>query len=268
MEPFGSSIVSDYHCLPLPFALSFSHCNVYVFALGAMWKVSSFAKGVWVPVEIAELPSGAPPSSEGGLFSARNLLQNRYDHLLNYLESETSTSLELGTASTARNAIELWSKAAQEQSLEFDWAGTGKIEALDEALAYFPSFTTSETTRLIASTLAWHDHTGVVVPVSDGAEELIIEYVPNLEDENRIARLRYRHATPQHALETIVDWRGYFGTASVVVDGWNTMRRVGNKFVVSLRAKFGFLVGKVLNRLSSPQPTLDHDPLFADRLET
>ncbi len=231
-----------------------------------MWKVSSFAKGGWVPVEIAELTSGAPPSSEAALFPARTLLKNQYSHLLGYLESEASTSVEAGTASTARNAIELWSKAAEAQSLEFEWAGTGKIEALDEALAYFPSFTPSETARPIASTLAWHDHTGVIIPIGVDAEEVLIEYVPSLEDENRIARLRYRHATPEHALETIFDWRGYFGTASVVVDGWNTMRRAGNKFVVSVRAKFGFVVGKVLHRLSRPQPTLEHDPLFVERL--
>lgn len=231
-----------------------------------MWRVSSFAKGIWVPVEIAELPPGVPPSSEAALSPARTLLKNQYSNLLGYLESETSTAGELGAASTARNAIELWSKAAQEESLEFDWAGTGKIEALDEALAYFPSLTSSDTPRPIASTLAWHDHTGVIIPIRADAEEVLIEYVPNLEDENRLARLRYRHATPQHALETIFDWRGYFGTASVVVDGWNSMWRAGNKLVVSVRAKFGFVVGKVLHRLSRPQPTLDHDPLFASRL--
>ncbi len=231
-----------------------------------MWKVSSFAKGVWAPIEISELSAGVPPSSEAALFPTRNLLQDRYSHLLGYLESEASTSLELGGASTARNAIELWSKAAEAQSLEFDWAGAGKIEALDEALAYFPDFKPSAVGRPIPSTVAWHDHTGVIIPISDDAEEVLIEYVPSLADENRIARLRYRHATPEHALETIFDWRGYFGTASVVVDGWNTMRRVGNKLVVSVRAKFGFLVGKVLHRLSRPQPTLERDPLFAQRL--
>lgn len=231
-----------------------------------MWKVSSFAKGVWVPVEIAELPPGVPPSSEAALFAARTLFKNQYSHLLGYLESETSTAVELGAASTARNAIELWSKTAQAQALEFDWAGAGKIEALDEALAYSPDFKASENGQAIPSTLSWHDHTGVIIPISADAEEVLIEYVPSLEDENRIARLRYRHATPEHALETIFDWRGYFGTASVVVDGWNSMRRAGNKLVVSLRAKFGFVVGKVLHRLSRPQPTLDHDPLFAHRL--
>ena len=231
-----------------------------------MWKVSSFAEGVWAPTEISELPAGAPPSSEAALSPAGKLLQNRYSHLLGYLEAETSTSLELGTAGTARNAIELWSKAAQAEALEFDWVGAGKIEALDEALAYFPAFKPSDKGRPIPSTLAWHDRTGVIIPVSGDAEELLIEYVPDREDENRAERLQYRHATADHVLETIFDWRGYFGTASVVVDGWNTMRRVGNKFVVSVRARFGFLIGKVLHRLASPQPTLDRDPLFAHRL--
>jgi pimeloyl-ACP methyl ester carboxylesterase len=231
-----------------------------------MWKVSSFAKGVWGPVAISELPAGVPPSSESALFLARTLLQNGYSHLLGYLDGEASSSVELGGASTAHNAIELWSKAAQAQSLEFDWAGSGKIEALDEALAYFPDFKSSDNVRAIPTTLAWHDRTGVIIPINIDAEELLIEYVPDLEDENRIARLRYRHATPNHVLETILDWRGYFGTASVVVDGWKTMRRAGNKLVVSVRAKFGFIVGKVLHRLSVPQPTLDRDPSFADRL--
>ena len=231
-----------------------------------MWKVSSFAKGTWIPVGISELPAGTAPSSEAALTAARALLQNQYGHLLEYLESEASGSVELGRASTSRNAIELWSKAAQEQSVEFDWAGAGKIEALDEALAYFPDFKPSDNVRAIPTTLAWHDRTGVVIPISVDAEELLIEYEPSLEDENRIARLRYRYGTPEHTLETIFDWRGYFGTASVVVDGWNTMRRAGNKFVVSVRAKFGFVVGKVLQRLSGPQPTLDHDPIFVERL--
>jgi pimeloyl-ACP methyl ester carboxylesterase len=231
-----------------------------------VWKVSSFAKGAWGPVEIAELPAGTPPSSEAALFQARTLLQNEYSHLLEFLEGEASNSVEPGGASTARNAIELWSKAAQEQSREFDWAGAGKIEALDEALAYFPDFNPSANERRIPTTLAWHDRTGVIIPISVDAEELLIEYVPDREDDNRAERLQYRHATSDHVLETIFDWRGYFGTASVVVDGWNKMRRAGKKFVVSVRAKFGFLVGKSLNRLSRPQPTLDRDPLFAHRL--
>ncbi len=231
-----------------------------------MWKVSSFAKGVWNPVKISELPAGTAPSSEAALSAGRTLLQNQYSHLLEYLESEASGHRELGRASTSRNAIEVWAKAAQEQSVEFDWAGAGRIEALDEALGYFPDFKPSDNVRAIPTTLAWHDRTGAIIPISIDAEELLIEYEPSFEDENRIARLRYRHATPEHALETIFDWRGYFGTASVVVDGWNTMRRAGNKFVVSVRAKFGFIVGKVLHRLSRPQPTLDHDPLFVERL--
>ena len=232
-----------------------------------MWNVLSYAKGVWEPAQIAEIPAGVPPSSEAALFSARQLLQNQYPHLLTYLESEASTSVvEPGAASTARNAIELWSKAAETQSYEFEWSGRGKILALDEALAYFPDFKPSDMGPSIPSTLAWHDRTGVIIPVSDDTEELLIEYVPDLEDENRGARLQYRYATPEHNLETIFDWRGYFGTQSVVIDGWNTMRRIGHKLVVSVRAKFGFLVGKTLHRLARPQPTLDHDPLFAHRL--
>src|SRR6202020_803855 len=144
-----------------------------------MWNVLSYAKGVWEPIQIAELPAGVPPSSEAALFPARQLLQRQYPHLLTYLESEASTSVEPDAASTARIAIELWSKAAETQSYEFEWSGRGKIEALDEAVAYFPDFKPSDMGPSIPSTLAWHDRTGVIIPVSDDTEELLIEYVPD-----------------------------------------------------------------------------------------
>jgi hypothetical protein len=37
----------------------------------------------------------------------------------------------------------------------------------------------------------------------------------------------YLYVTPQHGLETIFDWRGYFGEKSVVIEVWKQMRRTG-----------------------------------------
>jgi hypothetical protein len=75
-----------------------------------------------------------------------------------------------------------------------------------------------------------------------------------------------RHASPEHKLETIFEWRGYFGRQSAVVDGWNTMRRRGRNFFATVRAKGGLLVGFVLRRLSRPQKILDRDPTYPSRL--
>ena len=70
---------------------------------------------------------------------------------------------------TARR-IEYWSRFAQDEAREFDWAGSDKIEAIEEALALFRDSEKSPTC------MAWHDHTAVIIPLVGGAQQIVVEY--------------------------------------------------------------------------------------------
>jgi len=225
-----------------------------------MWKVSAFTSNrVWVPIEVIELKEG-PFTSKGALEAAKGALPVTHQHLLKHLEQEAQSS-EL-----SRDAIELWGATAQAESEQFDWAGAPRLKALEEALALYPDAAHKPSAPEKPSTLAWHDHTGVIIPLTGDEERILVEYAPDMTDENRVERLRYRYASPEYALETIFDWRGYFGRESAIVDGWRTMRSSGKGFVASLAGTFGYIAGDVLRRLARPAPTLERDPKAKTRL--
>ena len=224
-----------------------------------MWKAATFVKGNWAPTAVISL--------DGKVFSSNDVLQAARAHstlrqspLLHYLEIE-ATQNDFG-----RDAIELWSRLAQEEADAFGWASSSTIKALEEALALYPHIEAASTVPVKPVTLAWHDHTGVIIPIKESDGALLIEYVPTIRDITRIERLRHRYATPDHVLETFLDWRGYFGTESLVVDGWRTMRLAGHGYLSSLRGTIGFVVGTVLRRLTKPQLTLADDPTMKSRL--
>jgi hypothetical protein len=169
---------------------------------------------------------------------------------------------------TSRAAIELWSKNAETEFHDFNLSPDQKLEAVQEGLAYYPP--ADEPAKPLSSvpdTLVWHDRTLVVIPIAPDVEEIAIEYAPDLRDENRVARMQ-QIAFQGHKLETVFEWRGYFGQQSAVIDGWNAMRGHGKNFLTKMRTKAGFLVGFVLRRLSRPQKVLDRDPTYASRLNS
>jgi Putative serine esterase (DUF676) len=220
-----------------------------------MWRAVALIDGVWAQVPVTPL--------EGEAFSTervRAAASQFQSHLIRHLDDEKSSS------ETMRNAIELWSTPAEADANEFDWTGRGKIKKLEEAIALYLENAKEASTPVKPATLAWHDRTSVIIPLTGKEKNVIIEYQTSLSDENRIGRLRYHHAGPDHVLETILDWRGYFGSESAVIDGWTKMRSAGHGFVASIKGTVGFVVGSILRRLTRPQPTLERDPTAQRRL--
>jgi pimeloyl-ACP methyl ester carboxylesterase len=172
--------------------------------------------------------------------------------------------LQQTNAVSAHDGIELWAERAARDGKEFDWAGPGKLEQLEEALAYYASMPQSANDR--PDILAWHDYTTVIIPVAAGLQQLMIEYTPSIRDENRVERLKFRYGSSEHRLETIFEARGYYGTESAVIDHWREMRRSGHGYVASIRGTGGFIVGRVLRRMPKPAPILKNDPTCRPRL--
>ncbi|PYV19610.1 MAG: hypothetical protein DMG07_01510 [Acidobacteria bacterium] len=223
-----------------------------------MWKAAALVNGVWDELEVVELPP-EPFSSD----AVRRAVRERFTNspLVHYFDREAETS------GGTRDAIEIWSQSAQAHAREFNWVGPARIDAVEEALALYPEGEPAAAqTQATRSTLAWHDRTGVIIPLRGDEERIVLDYAPGPRDENRVERLRYRYATPDHRLETILDWRGYFGRQSLIVDGWTTMRRRGHGFVASLRGTVGFVAASVLRRLTREPPTFDQDPTAKSRL--
>ena len=223
-----------------------------------MWRAAALIEGVWT--EIGVIPLEGHPFSSERVWEAAQDRTELQSHLIRYLDNEKSAP------ETARDAIELWSTTAEADADQFNWTGPGKIRKLEEAIAVYFESTAEAGTPTKPATLAWHDQTAVIIPLTGKEKNVIVEYQPSLRDDNRVARLRYRHAGPDHALETILDWRGYFGRNSAVVDGWTKMRSAGHGYVASIGGTVGFVVGSVLRRLTRPQPTLERDPTAPRRL--
>lgn len=230
-----------------------------------MWTAEALLNGTWVAVPFSELEAQLP-TTEAIRGLAGNTLPETQRHLLKHLDAEMSFLPELSDMTGRRDAIQFWNGAAAKEAFEFNWAGTGKIEQLEEALALYPEGTEYRDTNAVPDTLAWHDETAAIIPLNEGVEQIFLEYTPSLRDENRVDRLRHRYATPEHELETILDWRGYFGRESVVIDGWTNMRRRGHDFATSIVGAFGFVVAHVVRRLTRPQKTFKSDPTMRRRL--
>ena len=93
---------------------------------------------------------------------------------------------------------------------------------------------------------------------------------PDRVRSRRVIRRSRKPATLQirrggFRLETIFDWRGYFGPKSATIDGSNEMQPDGRGFVARLRGRAGYVIGRVLRRLTFGQPTLHRGPLAIRR---
>lgn len=158
-------------------------------------------------------------------------------------------------------AIHQWAQQAEEAAKEMDWAGAPRIVAVDRAIARYADHVVSH-----PACLAWHDQGGVLIRMPDDETELTIEYVPDRSDEQHSARMLFRHADSRHELETIVEWRAFVGSRTGIIDGWSVMRQSGRGYKASLVGDAGFLIARVLRRLTLPEPTLSADPRMQSRL--
>lgn len=218
-----------------------------------MWKAySRRGPGEWTEVQVVEVSTTGPFRSADAARAASDM--NLPPHLRGYLGQEAEVRY------LSRDAIETWAGDAASEAAAYDWAGAPRIRAIEEAIAAFMPERSGAGMPEKPTTLAWHDHTGVIIPIAHDHAEIRVEYIPEPRDAYRMERLRYRHATPQHAFETILDWRGYFGRNSGILDGWTMMRDSGRGYAASFVGEVGFVVGTVLRRLTTPPVTLEEDP--------
>ena len=220
-----------------------------------MWTARVFRDGFW---------NDAPVSSLTGPFTSADVLrqvESMYEinrNLVRHVTAEIETN-------QPRRSIETWGFDVLEESYYHEWLGGGKVDFSDGSLLLFAPTQGVYPSR--PQCVAWHDRTTVIIPVT-GDTTIEVRYDPELDQESRVERMRYRYASPAHQLETIFDWRGYFGNQTAVIDGWKLMRRSGHGFVASIRGTTGFVVGNVLRRLSDKQPELTSDPTMQARLSS
>ncbi|HSU30772.1 MAG TPA: hypothetical protein VLJ11_06020 [Bryobacteraceae bacterium] len=223
-----------------------------------MWNATVFGESGWRKSEIVELLS--VPTIEALKQLSRERLPNEVG-LLSHLEHELDSVVPVDGL-IGRQPISTWAKFAEEESRDFDWSTGTKVVVLDEeALGLY----WSKSSIKAPSTIAWHEPTAFILPLSSDEREVRIEFVPDAAADDRSARLRHRYATAAHVLETILDWRGYFGTRSVVIDGYTEMHSNSRGFVARMRARSGYVVGRLLRRLTFGTPALDRDPLALHR---
>jgi len=216
-----------------------------------VWRAfARAADGNWLEERVVEIPTDGPFQSRAAFQAAREAQVP--SNLLAYLGAEAEV------IGSSRDAIETWAPLAEAEAKEFDWAGAPRLKSIEEAVALFPSDTDPSGMNDKPRTLAWHDHTAVLI-VTKALGDVRLLYVPDPEDERRVERLRFRYGSNEHRLETVFDWRGYFGTNSAVVDGWELMRQSGRGYAASFVGAGGFVVGTVLRRLTKPPLTLNED---------
>lgn len=226
-----------------------------------MWTAKVFGRSGWQPARFVVI-SGAP---ELATLTANGLLEKSRSELADSFALHGHLALEAESALQAQTngrigwePIALWALRAAEESRQFDWATETKVVALDgEAVGM-------HWTELASSrpdTIAWHEPTAVIIDLGSDAREVEIEYIPDVLADDRAARLRYRYAGQDHKLETVLDWRAYLGVHSATVDGWSKMAGNGRGLVARTRCAGGYMVGRLLRRLTFGNPTLESDPL-------
>src|SRR6185503_1234524 len=211
-----------------------------------MWTARVFRETNWQPIEVYELTEGF--NSQAVAAAADRITKGRFIGAVQHLYAEAANPL------LTRGLIESWALDAEFAARSFEFEGGGRIQAVDGALAYFLPSQLDADAQAKPTTVAWHELTTVLLALDAADTEVELTYDPGPYGELRVEQMRYRYATPEHRLETSVDWRGYLGTQSGVFDGRNTMRRRGSSFVTTIRARAGLFVGTILRRLTRAQP--------------
>jgi pimeloyl-ACP methyl ester carboxylesterase len=227
-----------------------------------MWQVSSIdADGKRVPIDFFDTPDGQVFRSQALGRMLADMRTGR-EHLIELFEQQAQRETSDDGADTAFDAIETWAAQAAEDAARLDWTGVPPLRAVDEAIARYEKGAACDAPP---QCVAWHDTAGVLIPLPGDGTTVEIAYTPDRESERSKQRLLFRHATPQHRLETILEWRAFVGEHSAIIDGWTLMRESGRGHVASLAGATGFVVATVLRRLTRAEPTLTHDPRATSR---
>lgn len=229
-----------------------------------MWKATAlWPDGTRREVPIRQVVTDSPFSTGLAIGAAEQMAPAR-GHLIALMRQEGQDHR------TAFKAIETWSEDAEREAKQFDWAGAPDLRRVEEGLAWYELESAVQSTvgpaARRAVSLAWHDRTGMVLHLTGEEESVTIEYVPTLDDEHRALRMGHRYASAKHRFEAFLDWRGYFGSHTGVVDGWLKMRRQGRGLVGTFKGLGGIVVGTVLRRATLPEWSLEADPRMGSRL--
>ena len=228
-----------------------------------MWKVTALdATGARRQITVVESERGKPFHSSAFLSDAALPITSDLPHLRQLLEIQASDPL------LAFAAIETWAEQAEAMARDYDWAGAPPMRRIEHALARYADdageapAAPDERPRCIA----WHERTGVLVPLGSPDEELTLEYLPERDEEILTRRLLHRFGGANATVETHFDWRAFVGRQTAVVDGRSTLHSKGRGFVATLRGAPGFMVGTVLKIVTRPEPMLEADPRWQSRL--
>src|SRR5262249_51196508 len=157
---------------------------------GQMWRTAALIEGAWEQSEPIVI-DGTPPSLVQVLGTVRSAMSDAVN-LRNHLEEEESVAFT-GKFAGSHDSIARWSALAEGEGSEYKGETPGRLEALEEAIAYF----TETSTDGRPDTLAWHDHTAAIIRIPPGAGQVTIDYTPSQPDESRLKRYKDR-ATPDH----------------------------------------------------------------------
>jgi pimeloyl-ACP methyl ester carboxylesterase len=228
-----------------------------------MWRAIAFSNGEWRQIEIVAREDKAL-SPDASLKLASEVIKPPYRGLLRYFEQEAK--LQGSFNYIGRDAIEHWGDRAETENKHFNRDSPGLIEFGGRTLALiWQDKLPSGREPLNPISLAWHDRSFFLLALTGEEERVLVEYVPTDDDAKRETEYRRRYA--QHQFEKTLEWRGYFGRESAIVDNWQAMRRQGNGYIASFVGAAGYVLGSVVSRLSgSREPLYTKDPTSASRL--
>lgn len=219
-----------------------------------MWTARAFRDGGWQDLTVLDVHGVF--SSAATLAAAEKFIGPNYPRPLDHLRQEATTP------GLARLAIETFAFEAMSEAKEFSWDSPVGIVGMERGLGLYPREPVAGSVR---PTLVWHDRTTVIVPTQRD-DDIELTYTSSPDDEVLAERLRHQHGGAE-GIEALLDWRGYFGLESAVIDGLKQMRPQGRGLIASVRATTGFIVGTVLRRIPGPQPIFRKDPTWRGRLD-
>jgi pimeloyl-ACP methyl ester carboxylesterase len=229
-----------------------------------MWKAIGYTTVGWQSMPVLEVVG--LPSSKLVLDEVRRSEMNMPSHLMEYLDREANEDAPSGLV-FARDAAHAWGHLAAEESRGFAGMTQHRVAVVDsDAIALFAnedSTPTGDVQQPICT--AWQAATSVVIPLSGGLTAVRVEYSPETAERDRLIRMMDHHGRGA-TVETLFEWRGYFGSGTAILDGLASMWQTGRSWVANLQASSGFLVGQALHRLRRRDLTLDTDPLAHRRL--
>ena len=229
-----------------------------------MWAVTGVIEGQRQQLTTRVIENGEQPS----LYQVRQAASDLQDstRLVEYLDRELRLTANDPQSIRAFDAVQRWSALA-EAECNISEQTRGQLVSLRDgegALAYFAS--TDAANRSQPDTVVWHDDTTILIPIRTKVQKLEITYQPDERDVARLARLSALYRSPRLRVETVLEARAYYGTESAVIDYWRKMRRRGYGYRASLRGTPGFVIGRILRRLTTRKKQL-HDLSFHSRLQ-